>query len=494
MIPGLWKIPDPREPVQEQDADREARRAADLHHAPDSQVIGVERHEEKRSHCARGPARGARASGVHEQAGRDRGRRSSSPSTSSCSRGSWTCPCPRRCRSTRSTLASHLKDPTATDPQGFADVTIDSYTVAYRRTDGGTIVPPVQTFGGGIVVPSGGTATLIELPGPVRRDALRVRPSTSCCRSTAAIDRETGQVRDRHGVRHHVLRPHGLGSTRPERDRQRNPDLSVWRLDGGRPHQKVDGGPHAPDCHRESPHSRWSAQLVGCAADAPTAPRPGGGGTNDGSLQIALYTNDANPAAGGCSLVQAVVTLNGASVPDGTGVTFSTDLGTFAQNGQRFGRCRDDGRPGHDGSLLGALGRRHGRARAPRSEARRALPRLPISFQPSNSAAFVSSCSPSFGSPTRRHQPDDQRRPLLRERVLDDKSSFTAAGVAREGLVTGVTSTQISVVTPAFPEAASLAVPVQMVITLGFGTGPRRRRSPLRTASSSARRRPERPR
>ena len=61
-------------------------------------------------------------------------------------------------------LASHLKDSTATDPQHFQDVTIDNYTVSYRRTDGGTIVPPVQNFGGGIVVPSGGTATLSNYP------------------------------------------------------------------------------------------------------------------------------------------------------------------------------------------------------------------------------------------------------------------------------------------------------------------------------------------
>ena len=61
-------------------------------------------------------------------------------------------------------LASHLKNPAASDPAGFADTEIQSYTVTFRRTDGGTLVPPVQTFGAGILVPSGGVATLSNFP------------------------------------------------------------------------------------------------------------------------------------------------------------------------------------------------------------------------------------------------------------------------------------------------------------------------------------------
>ena len=54
------------------------------------------------------------------------------------------------------TLASHAKDPTAVDTQGFSDVQVNQYTVTYRRTDGGTIVPPPQTFGCGVLVPHDG--------------------------------------------------------------------------------------------------------------------------------------------------------------------------------------------------------------------------------------------------------------------------------------------------------------------------------------------------
>ena len=38
-------------------------------------------------------------------------------------------------------LKSTLKNPSQSDPQGFATVTLESYTVHFRRIDGGTRVP-----------------------------------------------------------------------------------------------------------------------------------------------------------------------------------------------------------------------------------------------------------------------------------------------------------------------------------------------------------------
>src|SRR3982751_1242989 len=73
--------------------------------------------------------------------------------------------------------------------------------------------------------------------------------------------------------------------------------------------------------------------LYACSADAPTAPRPGNGGGGSSALTIQLFTSDANPKGGTCTLVQAIVSLNGNPVPDGTGVSFSTDFGTFSQSG-----------------------------------------------------------------------------------------------------------------------------------------------------------------
>src|SRR5215468_2440310 len=77
------------------------------------------------------------------------------------------------------------------------------------------------------------------------------------------------------------------------------------------------------------------AMLHACAADAPTKPPAGGGGGggNNNALTIALFTSDANPKAGTCTLVEAVVSLNGNPVPDGTSVVFTTDFGSFSQNG-----------------------------------------------------------------------------------------------------------------------------------------------------------------
>ena len=89
-------------------------------------------------------------------------------------------------------LASHLKDSTATDPQHFQDVTIDNYTVTFRRTDGGTIVPPMQNFGGGVVVPSGGSATLSNYP-VMYASALSGPPFDQLFPFNGGVDRETGK-------------------------------------------------------------------------------------------------------------------------------------------------------------------------------------------------------------------------------------------------------------------------------------------------------------
>jgi hypothetical protein len=90
------------------------------------------------------------------------------------------------------TLESHLKNPTQTDPQGFADTQINSYTVRYRRTDGGTLVPPVQTFGAGIVVPSGGSATLSNFP-ILPASAVQQSPFDQLLPFNGGVDRQTGR-------------------------------------------------------------------------------------------------------------------------------------------------------------------------------------------------------------------------------------------------------------------------------------------------------------
>ncbi len=88
------------------------------------------------------------------------------------------------------TLVSHLKNPQQSDPQGFANVQLESYTVHFRRTDGGTVVPPDKTFGAGPVIPSGGTSTLSNFPILAASD-VQLSPLDQLLPFNGGLDRET---------------------------------------------------------------------------------------------------------------------------------------------------------------------------------------------------------------------------------------------------------------------------------------------------------------
>ncbi len=90
------------------------------------------------------------------------------------------------------TLNSKAKNPTSIDTQGFSDVQVNSYTVAFRRTDGGTLVPPVQTFGCGVLVPHDGTATLTDFP-VLYAAALQQTPFDQLLPFNGGIDQQTGR-------------------------------------------------------------------------------------------------------------------------------------------------------------------------------------------------------------------------------------------------------------------------------------------------------------
>lgn len=90
------------------------------------------------------------------------------------------------------TLESHLKNPTQTDPRGFANTQINSYTVRFRRTDGGTRVPATKTYGAGIVVPSEGQASLTNFPVLDASD-LQASPFDQLLPFNGGVDRETGR-------------------------------------------------------------------------------------------------------------------------------------------------------------------------------------------------------------------------------------------------------------------------------------------------------------
>ena len=89
-------------------------------------------------------------------------------------------------------LTSTLKNPSQTDPQGFAATSIESYTVHFRRTDGGTRVLADQTFGAGVLVPSGGSATLTNFP-ILSASQVQLSPFDQLLPFNGGFDRETGK-------------------------------------------------------------------------------------------------------------------------------------------------------------------------------------------------------------------------------------------------------------------------------------------------------------
>jgi hypothetical protein len=212
-----------------------------------------------------------------------------------------------------------------------------------------------------------------------------------------------------------------------------------------------------------------AAGLTACAADAPTPTNPKGNGGGSNALQISLFTNNANPTAGLCSTVQAVVTLNGAAVPDGTGVNFSTNFGVFEQNAQPAVTVATQ-----NGSALTAIcsnfvGVAKVRASVTVGSVTNSAT-ISVSFQPSAAAVpFFSFCSPNNG-PNTGGTTLTINGGLFFGNAASTRVQFTAVGVTRQGVVQTVTSSAVTVLTPAFPEATSPTVPVDVTITFGTNT------------------------
>ena len=228
------------------------------------------------------------------------------------------------------------------------------------------------------------------------------------------------------------------------------------------------------------------AFYMACTADAP-APTSNNGGSGGprttptpSALQVRLFTTDANPTAGNCTLIQAIATLSGQNVPDGTGVAVSTDfgftatpskqtLGFFQQNGIAVESVTTQG-----GAAITALcsanpGLANVRATAA-SGGQAGTGTLVIAFQQSAQAGpFFSSCSPSF-APNTGGTAITLNGGRFFGSASTTRATFTAAGVTREALVTDVTASTVGVVTPAFPEAQSPSVPVTINLTFGTNT------------------------
>ncbi len=214
------------------------------------------------------------------------------------------------------------------------------------------------------------------------------------------------------------------------------------------------------------------AFYLACSADAPSPTPPNRQptpGPNGSPLQVRLFTNNANPTAGNCTLIQAIVSLNGANVPDGTGVAFSTDFGVFQQNGGAIVSVTTQGSAAVTALCSNNAGLANVRASAT-VNGQTGTGLISISFQPSvTSGPFFSSCTPSFAPNTGGTDVTFAGGRFFGS-PSTTRATFTAAGVTREALVTSVTSTGVTVTTPAFPEAVSPSVPVNVTLTFGTNT------------------------
>jgi len=89
-------------------------------------------------------------------------------------------------------LTSHAKNSSVTDPQGFQTVQVTSYVVHFTRLDGGTKVPPDETFAAGGTVPFKGTLAMSNFP-VITPAASQQSPFDQLLPFNGGIDQETGQ-------------------------------------------------------------------------------------------------------------------------------------------------------------------------------------------------------------------------------------------------------------------------------------------------------------
>lgn len=89
-------------------------------------------------------------------------------------------------------IQSRLKIPGA-GSTAFLDVRIEDYTVEWRRTDGGTLVPQTERFGATGILSAGGTQTLSDYP-IMSGSALGRSPLDRLFPFNGGFDPETGRT------------------------------------------------------------------------------------------------------------------------------------------------------------------------------------------------------------------------------------------------------------------------------------------------------------
>jgi hypothetical protein len=228
------------------------------------------------------------------------------------------------------------------------------------------------------------------------------------------------------------------------------------------------------------------ALFAGCKGESPTAPPPltGTTGTSPGSgatqppvgATITLVASTNTATTGSISTITATVTQNNAPVPNGTAVEFSTtstnaNFTDTSDNPTTLIRTTTGGiaKATVTASTAGPV--------VVNATVNNVTKSITITFQdptipitPPPTAPTITSISPATGLPTGNQQviiTGTNFRPAVR--VLFDPGSGQAA---KEGFVTNVTPTTITVTTPAFDLGVSqqLIVGVTVIVEAGSPT------------------------
>ena len=89
-------------------------------------------------------------------------------------------------------LTSHMKSTTAT-ASAFQDTQVETYSIVWTRIDGGKKASATESFGGNVIVPAGGSATLTNYPF-MSASALQLPPLNSLFPFNGGVDPETGRA------------------------------------------------------------------------------------------------------------------------------------------------------------------------------------------------------------------------------------------------------------------------------------------------------------
>jgi hypothetical protein len=227
------------------------------------------------------------------------------------------------------------------------------------------------------------------------------------------------------------------------------------------------------------------ALFAGCKGESPTAPPPitgtsGNGSGSTGGTQppvgatIALAVTTASPFTGSISTITATVTQNNAPVPNGTAVEFATttpnaNFTDTADNPTTLIRTTTSGvaKATVTSSVAGPV--------VVTVTVNNVTKSVTLNFQdpvipppPTSTTPTISSISPATGLPTGNQTViitgTNFRVPV---RVLFDPANGQAA---KEGFVTNVTPTQLTVVTPAFDLGVAQQLVANITVIVEAGT------------------------